>query len=297
MSDPTIPAPTARLTRLSDLLMEAEADALARHQAKQAGTSRGPVTDLPLLDRELGGCLSAGLHILHGAPGSGKSALLLQIASSCGCPALLVTCEMRPLVLLKRLAARVTKTYLGRFDSGELVPADATRLYQRAAAEAPALAILDATQAPADGATIYQAAETTRRLESASPHLLIVVDSLHSWADGLPGDAPEYDRLNAALSSLRALSGRLCCPVLVAAERNRASMKTGGMSAAAGTRKFEYSGESVLELSADDDARDDPQGERAVTLRLAKNRSGAAGREIALLFSGRLQRFAEDLGQ
>src|SRR5918997_1542382 len=116
--DPSIP----RLLRLGDLLSDLAADASAAHDAYTSGTPRGPVTGLRTLDRELGGALAAGTHVLHPEPGAGKTALALQVAATCGFPALFVSCEMSALELLRRHTARVTSTYLGRLKSGELGP-------------------------------------------------------------------------------------------------------------------------------------------------------------------------------
>ncbi len=159
-----------------------------------------------------------------------------------------------------------------------------------AAAGAPNLAIADATRAFASAGWLLGAAEA---IHGAGWGPLIVVDSLHSWADAMPGDVDEYARLGAALGALRGIAGALDSPVLVIAERNRASMKSGGLSAAAGHRRFEYGAESVWELNREDDAVPGPSGEVAVTLRLAKNRNGVAGSQIRLLFQGALQCFRE----
>src|ERR687889_303094 len=102
-----------RLLRLNDLLDAWTVDATAAHEAYTTGTPRGPVTALPALDRELGGALQPGLHLLHAGPGAGKTALALQIAATCGTPALFVSAETSALELLRRHTARVTATYLG----------------------------------------------------------------------------------------------------------------------------------------------------------------------------------------
>lgn len=285
--------PTPRLVRLADLLTDWEADAQARHDARAAGKPLGPVTGLFRLDTALGAALSPGLHILHGVPGVGKTAFALQIAAACGCPCLYVTCEMSALELLRRITARVTETYLGKFKSGELTPDASLTLARRAARQAPGLALLDATQAPAPAAMILEKAATTRALDADNPHLLIIVDSLHSWAEALLDDVPEYEALNGGLKALRELAARLGGPVLAIAERNRAGMDKGGLSAGAGSRKIEYGAESVLDLDTEKDAKEDANGEKAVTLHLAKNRNGASGKKIGLRFHGALQRYTE----
>jgi len=285
--------PRPRLIRPADLLGQWDADADARHQAKQSGQSLGPVVGLPSLDTALGGSLQTGLHIVHGVPGVGKTAFALHLAVSCGCPCLYVTCEMSSLELLRRITARATSTYLGRFKSGELAPEVSKGLVREAVPQARLLALLDATQSPVLPAMLLDLADATRALEPASPHLMIIVDSLHSWAEGLPGDMPEYEALNAGLRSLRQIASRLGCPVLAIAERNRTSMKDGGLSAGAGSRKIEYGAESVLDLDTEKDAREDSNGEKSITCRISKNRNGASGREIRLKFHGAFQRYTE----
>jgi replicative DNA helicase len=276
--------------KLAGLLEDWQADAEAAHQAKTTGKPRGPVTGLAALDRELGGCLHPGVNIVHGTPGVGKTAFCLQVACHCGCPALFVTCEMSPLELFRRVTARATGTFLGRLKSGELSPAESLALARRGVQAAPLLAFADATQAFAAPAWIREVALAVR---GDSPHLLLVVDSIHSWAEAAPGGLTEYDALNAGLAALRALSHELACPVLAVAERNRASMATGGLSAGAGTRKIEYGAEAVIDLSRPEDTKPDAKGEVPVTAKLAKNRHGAVGGVVKLRWHGALQRFEE----
>lgn len=285
------PSRTPRLVKLSGLLEEWEADAEAAHLARVAGTPPGPVTGLPTLDRELGGCLHPGVNILHGTPGVGKTAFALQVATRCSCPALFVTCEMAPLELFRRVTARVTGTYLGRLKSGELAPADSIRLARQAAEQTPLLAFADATRAFAPPEWLRDAALAVR---GDAPHLLVVLDSVHSWAEAAPGEGSEYDALNAALAALRTLAHELECPILAIAERNRASMEKGGLSAGAGTRKLEYGAEAVIDLARPEDTAPDASGEVVVTARLVKNRHGTVGTKVKLRWHGALQRFEED---
>jgi replicative DNA helicase len=198
---------------------------------------------------------------------------------------------MAPLELLRRITARVTGTFLGKFKTGELPPAQMATLARQAIKTTPALALLDSTDAYATGADILNGAEVTRRLDPENPHLLIVVDSLHSWAEKGQGD--EYVRLAEHLAALKQIAARLKCPVLAISERNRASMKDGGLSAGAGHRGIEYGAETVFDLDCKADAQPDANGEIEVTLKIQKNRNGAKGKRIELLFNGALQRFRE----
>lgn len=308
MASPTetvTPAPA--LLTLDALLLATAAE--ADRAAMRAGTGRpgGPITGIPALDSALGGYLACGLHVLHGAPGTGKTALALQIAASCQAPALVVTAEMAPVELARRIIARTTDTPLGDLRSGALDGPAVLALGRRAAGTVPWLAILDATQGPAptveDLAVALDAVRNLARRGGEHGRLaldtgaLLVIDSGHAWATGL--DAPgvtEYDRLNAAINGLHGLARAENVPILVTAERNRASMQSGGQNAAAGTRAWEYRAETVLDLR-DDDGKDgqvgpDASTARRVTIGIHKNRHGPPmpwGHPLA--WNGRVQSF------
>ncbi len=284
------PAPSPQLCRFSDLLDAWSEDATAAFEARVNKIPRGPITGFTKLDKSLNGALAPGLHIAHGQPGAGKSAFALQIAAACGCAALYVTCEMAPLELLRRHTARVTGTYLGRLKSGELHPSDSLELARRAVREAPLLAFIDATQSYASPVFIRDCALIAK---GESRHLLIIVDSLHSWAEGAAAGSTEYETLNAGISALRALAHQLGCPILAVSERNRDSMKNGGLSAGAGTRKIEYGAETVLQLHRDPAEREDSVGEMRVEVSLEKNRHGTIGKVTDFMFHGALQRFRQ----
>ena len=289
---PDAPRPGAPLLRFSDALGELLSDARAANDARTTGTPRGPVTGLASLDREIGFALAPGVHGIHGNAGAGKTAFALQLAASCRFPALYVTCEMSPAELLRRHTARATETYLGRLKSGEMTVGSVEALTLRALADAPDLCLLDATRTPASRERIQEAALVTK---GDASNLLVVIDSLQSWAEGV-GDgsgAGEYEILNAGMKALREMAHALKCPVLFVSERNRDGMKAGGLNAGAGTRKIEYGTETVFDLDRDMLTKEDGSGEIDVTLRLVKNRHGSVGKTIPLQFNGALQRFRE----
>jgi replicative DNA helicase len=282
-----------RLYRMADLLLEWEAEAQASHQAFLEKRPRGPVSGIAKLDRDLGGAFSPGLHIVHGQPGTGKTAFGLQVAAECGVPSLFVTCEMSALELLRRHTARVTGTFLGRLKSGELSPEQSLALARQGALSAPHLALLDATRTPAPWEFLRDCAEIVRAqcAQSGSRHFLIIVDSLHAWVEGAWPGAQEYEALNFGLARLRQLAHETSSPLVLMCERNRESMRSGGQSAGAGTRKIEYGAETVIELENDPLQKENVHGEKNITLRLSKNRHGAAGQRTELLFNGALQKF------
>ncbi len=282
------------LLPLRNLLTDFDDQARELYEAKQEGRARGPVTGFPTLDAELSGALLPGLHFALGVPGVGKTAFALQIASSCGCPCLYLTCEMRPLELLRRVTARATRTYLNKFKDGSQLPAEASEKVRRAIATAPGLVLLDGTAAYAKGQDIMDGAEATRKADPANPHFLLVVDSLHAWASAAPGASAEYERLAEHLTALKRLSALLACPVLVISERNRQSMEKGGLSSGAGHRGIEYGGETMIELDMEKDAMEDAYGEKPVSLKISKNRNGKAGRTFALRFHGGFQTYREE---
>jgi replicative DNA helicase len=283
--------------QFADALSVAMADATAAHESRLTGKPRGPVTGFKHLDTELGGAFAPGVHSINGDPAIGKTAFALQVAATCQFPALFITCEMAPAELLRRHAARVTGTFLGRFKSGEMPPPTACALFQQAIDAAPMLKLLDGTNQAIFPAWIQEQALVMLEHHEARG-VLIVVDSLHSWAEAFAGDAGEYDYLNRALAGLRSVARNLNCPVLFVTEKNRDSMKNGdgGQSSGAGSRKIEYGAETVISLMKVTDGKgklieEDGDGEKPVNLILAKNRHGAAGKPISLSFNGALQRF------
>lgn len=290
------PEPKPFLYGLTSLLGELHTDATERYEAKQTGKQFGASTGIKKVDEALSGYLHPGTHAVHAPPGAGKTALALQIAATCRCPALFVTCEMPPLELLRRHAARVTKTFLGKFKTGDMPPDTLVSHARKAAAAAPHLFLLDATQSKCPASEIKEASQTVRLSDPTNPFLLVIVDSLHSWADAhVVGD--EYTRLNEACATLRNLAHDLNAPVLFVAEQNRDSMGKSGQNSGAGTRKIEYGCETVFSIDALDIDKDkrpvfDVNGETKIRLAIAKNRHGELT-DITLMFHGATQSFRE----
>ncbi|MHB9134556.1 MAG: DnaB-like helicase C-terminal domain-containing protein [Armatimonadota bacterium] len=284
------PAQFPPIYATSELLNAWNTESHTAHHAYTTGQPRGPLTGFPSLDREIGGALWPGFHIVLGEPGTGKTAFSLQVAAQCQCPCLYVTCEMAPLELMRRTAARVTGTYLNKFKTGELAPAHSIELMQQAVSASPLLSIADATTVFAPPLWVQHQAAVLR---GDGRHVLIIIDSLQSWAESSTACVQEYEALNMALQSIRHIAAALTCPVLVISEKNREKMNSDSQSAGAGTRKIEYGAETVFTLKHEGDT-DKVTGKKQVNVILPKNRNGSVGSTIPLYFHGARQSFSED---
>ncbi len=283
---------------LSDLISGFVSDTDAAAEATRTGRPRGAITGLTELDRLLGGYLAAGVHVLQGAPGCGKTALSLQIASRCFYPCLYVSCEMPLIELFRRLIARETQTFLGKLKSGEINGKQAQQLALATVEKLPALAMMDATNAYAHPDLIRDIAEGLREKMHAE-HQLIVIDSLQVWARsvrsfGGESDATEYDAINSALFAAAQIAARLNTPVLLISHRNRDGNKgAGGLHASKGSGDIEYATETIIDLTPKGEGQPNADGETEVSAKLVKNRHGVVGVSSRLFFSGRLQSFRE----
>lgn len=279
---------------LADLISEVAGEAEAAHQANLTGKPRGPVTGMGELDEILGGFLAPGVHLVQGPPGVAKTSFCLQAGADCECPCVFVTAEMRRIELMRRIIARKTNTYLGRF-RGDLTGQQVQALALTAARRVPHLAIMDSTRAYAYPEDIIRVAGNLRDRFGA-PFVLVILDSLQAWARaGAPG-VPEYDRVSAAIDAASAVSSHLGGPVLCVSQMNRVGNReasknaAGGMHSGKGSGDLEYACETLLELGSlskrvDSDAIHD------TVISVHKNRHGAAGGSVLLEFEGRLMDF------
>jgi replicative DNA helicase len=291
---------TPRTYALSDLVGDFVADTDAAAEAMRTGRPRGAITGLAAIDKIIGGHLAVGVHVLQGAPGCGKTALALQIASRCAYPALYVSIEMGLLELFRRLIARETETFLGRLKTGEISGMQARNLALATVEKLPALAFMDATNAYAEPSLVLDNAKALRERMNVG-HSLVVIDSLQTWArsvrttDGA-AQASEYDAINDALHAATQIATRLNAPVLLISHRNRVGNKeqSAALHSSKGSGDIEYVTETMIDLTpTKQDAQENADGEMEVTAKIVKNRHGVVGVSTRLFFSGRLQSFRE----
>lgn len=290
-----------RLMLLSDLVADFVADTEAARKALETGRPRGPITGLSSVDTVLGTYLSPGLHVLQGAPGCGKTALALQIASDCVYPCLYVSAEMPLLELFRRLISRQTRTFLGKLKTGELGGKEAQRLALTTIENLPHMALMDSTLAYADVESICTAAEGLCEAMNA-PQALVIIDSLTVWAKAAVKSSMdmmgigEYEIINQGVLGCTNVANFLKSPVIALSHRNRQGNRSeGGLHAAKGSGSIEYEAESVLDLEhADRDNRTpDINGDVKIKMTAFKNRNGIPNISVPLLFNGRTQTFTE----
>jgi replicative DNA helicase len=286
---PSALAPTFALAGLVEAVGEF---AEVRRAAKLENRPLGPVTGFPTLDTMLSGCLMPGLHVLHGGPGIGKSALALQVATACQAPALFVSCEISPIEALLRLIARHSGTYLNYLKDGSKSGDHIRGLAVKVAAQWPLVGFMDANRYDSPISHIGEAMERLSASvgsQAAAPGGLIVVDSGNTWASKNSDKPNEYEALTWALSQMEALAHSLSVPVLLIAERNRGNMASGGQNSSKGTGRWEYAGESVFGIDKEKE-EEDGQGWTPVKLSVSKNRHGKTG-SVPLRWNGALQTY------
>lgn len=287
--------PKYTTTLLVDLLPRLLAENDNAVEMLRSGRQRGPISGFDKLDKTIGGYFQPGLHILQAAPGDGKTAMALQIASMCSFPSVYVSVEMPTIELFRRLIARSTDTFLGKLKSGELPTKKVQELALAAIENHPNFALVDATSGyiPLDE---VQKISLVLKERFKSNNVFVVFDSLQYWARNISrGGLSEYDLISEGVRKLAEAGHTLSCPILAISHRNRAGNKgDGGMHASKGTGDIEYSCESLLELVRDPkEGKPDVNGTSLINLTVHKNRHGESGRTIQFEFSGRVQKFTE----
>ena len=275
-------AERAKIYTLSDLADTLAAEHAAADKALAEGRNLGPSIKFPRLANEMLGYWPPGVTGLHATPGAGKSAFGIECVLSADCPAIYLTSEMSATTVLRRMIACETGEFMGNLARGKISASGISAKAAALATKHPQVGIIAANTAPCPADLLRSVCE---RMRTHDRHMLLAVDSLHAWASAIAPEAEEYQAISAGMEALRRLAADLNVSVLAIIERNRASMKDGGLSAGASSRKIEYSAEAILELQYVAEGR--------VNLRFAKNRNGRAGVTIGYTFDGATQRFNE----
>lgn len=290
-----------KLTWAADLVGEVLRDAEERRrQREETGQAvLGLPTSIKRLDNLISG-LNAGLYLLAGGPGVGKTTFALQMAATVTreVPVIYLTFENSPAnMTLKALAARagVNTQDIARGY------ADVNALRQAAEEWRPVgerLAMIEGT----GRLTVAQVRALALRAMNRhrTERCLVIVDYLQLWAkaaDELRGMPSTREKVEVMGNALRELAVRLDSPVLAIANQNRAEGRYSGDGAASldslkESGDLEYMADVAMFLTKDEKTPVTPPA-RAVKLTVAKNRHGELG-TVPLIFRPDIGKLLEE---
>ena len=250
-------------------------------------------TGIPGLDKNLGGGMAGGKLIIVGArPAVGKSALLSAMALEAirqGRRVLYVSMEMSAREIVSRMIASVTQVSAAKIEARTLDDEEKLRVTEGYAAISG-----DSLYISTTAGTPLAVRRAALRVRAKGGLDMVLVDYLQLMhADGKAnGRAEEVGEISRAL---KLLAMELHCPVVAAAQVNRAS--TQGEERAPRLSELRESGSieqdaDVVILMHRPNGADRPGGGHSIQLVVAKNRQGSVGKH-ELIFFGDTMRFAE----
>ena len=257
---------------------------------ERGDATTGIPTELPTLDRALGGGMKGGrVIVLAARPSVGKTSLAGQIALTAakqGHPVLILSQEMPAADLADRAAANLAGVGLGTLTTGQFAGDDWARISK--AAEAAARLPLYIDDEP--GLTLLEINAKARLMHQRRGLSLLVVDYLQLCAGSSARDN-RNQQIEEVSRGLKALAKELDITVLALAQLKRQSVQRGepDLSDLRDSGAIEQDADTVIFLHPRGSQGD---GSLVVAAILAKNRQGRRGR-LALAFRGTTQQWAE----
>lgn len=260
---------------------------------KRAGGLRGVPTGFPDLDFRLAGMQDSNLLILAARPGTGKTAMILNIAQYVSVkekiPVGIFSLEMSKEELVDRLLVSQADIDAWKLKTGRLSDDDFTNLSDAMGVLAEAPLYIDDTP----GISILEMRTKARRLQMQYGVKLIIIDYLQLADCGRRMDN-RVQEVSLISQSFKNLARELNIPVLVCSQLSRAVEARGTripeLSDLRESGSIEQDADVVMFLYREE--QDMTQwGEQIPTkLRIAKHRNGPLA-EIDLIFRGDRIRF------
>lgn len=260
---------------------------------KRAGGLRGVPTGFTELDNKLAGMQDGNLIILAARPGTGKTAMLLNMAQFVTVkekvPTGIFSLEMSKEELVDRLLVSQADIEAWRLKTGKLTDDDFTRLSDAMGELAEAPLYIDDTP----GMNIVEMRTKARRLQVEHGVKLIMVDYLQLCDAGRKFDN-RVQEVSIISQNLKNLARELHVPVLACSQLSRAvesrERRVPELSDLRESGSIEQDADVVMFLYREE-ADQAMWGDQIQTkLRIAKHRNGGLG-EIDLLFRGDRIRF------
>jgi len=260
---------------------------------KRAGGLRGVPTGFSDVDFKLAGMQDSNLLILAARPGTGKTAMILNIAQYAAVkekiPVGVFSLEMSKEELVDRLLVSQADIDAWKLKTGKLSDDDFTRLSEAMGELAEAPIYIDDTP----GLNILEMRTKARRLQVEHGVKLLIVDYLQLADSGRRFDN-RVQEVSVISQSLKNLARELRLPVLACSQLSRAVESRGTrvpeLSDLRESGSIEQDADVVMFLYREEG--DQTQwGEQIPTkLRIAKHRNGPLG-EVDLIFRGDRIRF------
>ncbi len=260
---------------------------------KRAGGLRGVPTGFSDIDTKLAGMQDANLIILAARPGTGKTAMILNIAQNVTVkekiPTGIFSLEMSKEELVDRLLVSQADIDAWRLKTGKLSDDDFTRLSDAMGELAEAPLFIDDTP----GMNIIEMRTKARRLQVEHGVKLIIVDYLQLCDPGRRFDN-RVQEVSVISQSLKNIARELHVPVLACSQLSRAvearGTKVPELSDLRESGSIEQDADVVMFLYREDTDQAMWGDQIQTKLRIAKHRNGPLG-EIDLVFRGDRIRF------
>jgi replicative DNA helicase len=285
-------AGTERISTAADLLMTA----MLQIDAGNSERSKGLETHYCDLDRMVS-ILPQELIILAARPSMGKSALALNIAENVsidsGKRVLFVSLEMSASGVAYRLLASRSRVDSTAIRENRMTPDERKRLVEASAVCSQAKLLIDETPTR----TVSQIAAVARREKRRRGLDLLVIDYLQ-LVEPIDHKVPREQQVAQISKRLKGIARELKVPVLVLAQLNRESDKTGRKPRLSDLREsgaIEQDADVVMFIHREEyymtpDEAISKQVNGIATVIVAKQRDGATG-EITLTWQKNITRF------
>ncbi len=260
---------------------------------KRAGGLRGVATGFTDIDYRLAGMQDSNLLILAARPGTGKTAMVLNIAQYVSVhdktPVGIFSLEMSKEELVDRLLVSQADIDAWKLKTGKLSDDDFTRLSEAMGELAEAPLFIDDTP----GMNILEMRTKARRLQVEHGVRLIIVDYLQLADSGRRYDN-RVQEVSVISQSLKNLARELRLPVLACSQLSRAVEARGSrvpeLSDLRESGSIEQDADVVMFLYREEHDQVNWGEQIPTKLRVAKHRNGPLG-EIDLIFRGDRIRF------
>jgi len=255
---------------------------------KSAGGFRGVPTGFKDLDFKLSGMQDSNLLILAARPGTGKTAMVLNISQFVGViqkmPVGIFSLEMSKEELVDRLLVSQADIDAWKLKTGKLTDDDFTRLSDAMGQLAEAPLFIDDTP----GLNIMEMRTKARRLQVEHGVKFIIVDYLQLCDSGRRFDN-RVQEVSMISQSLKNLARELKVPVLACSQLSRAVESRGTripeLSDLRESGSIEQDADVVMFLYREENDQMNWGDQIPTKLRIAKHRNGPLG-EIDLMFKG-----------